>query len=169
MCVPLSVQVANLYNRLCAAAGRKAGAWSPEEDRLLLSAVQTHGRKFAMIEQLKLVPGRTQRQMKDRYRGVLNPEMDHGPVTEQVMDGQIVLVCVLSFLFESFCFVCLHSCSDCFVDLLLLICPAFHLCTCLLPKFDIDRGPVTEAVNHGCVMISYVFACRFGKFFCLSC
>jgi hypothetical protein len=60
------------------------GLWSPGEDLLLLRAVAGHGQKWSVIQRLGLVPGRTARQMHQRFREVLNPHLDKQPLSAEV-------------------------------------------------------------------------------------
>lgn len=101
------LQVNNMYHRIVEATGRKAGPWSASEDALLLTAVDTHGQKWADIERLGLVPGRTLRQMKDRFKAVLNPGLDHGLLSAEVR-VQIPVVP----LFAGGCFLLLARSDD---------------------------------------------------------
>ncbi|XP_055016192.1 snRNA-activating protein complex subunit 4 isoform X2 [Boleophthalmus pectinirostris] len=60
----------------------KKGSWSPEEDRLLLAAVEKHGaRNWWKIRYD--VPGRTDCACRDRYHNVLKPENKKGPFDER--------------------------------------------------------------------------------------
>jgi hypothetical protein len=63
---------------------RNAGPWSPQEDVILLRAVHTHSTKWADIVQLQLLPGRSARQLKERFVTTLNPAVDHSPLNAEV-------------------------------------------------------------------------------------
>ena len=55
--------------------------WTPEEDQQLLQWVQEHGAKdWTRIAEN--VPGRDQKQCRERWHNQLNPDINHGPWSE---------------------------------------------------------------------------------------
>jgi hypothetical protein len=86
------LQVKSLYGDLCstAAASRRTGGWSPAEDLLLLQAVAQHGKQWTLLQQQQAVPGRTGRQMKDRFMYCLDPALDRTGMSAEVRIGVVV-------------------------------------------------------------------------------
>jgi Myb-like DNA-binding domain len=72
-----------LYLSLVSAAGGATGGWSPAEDLLLLRAVSARGEVWREIAAAGDVPGRSGRQLRDRFREVLDPRLDHGPLSAE--------------------------------------------------------------------------------------
>jgi hypothetical protein len=49
-----------------------------------MRAVEQHGRKWTLLQQQQCVPGRTGRQMKDRFVYVLDPALDRTAMCAEV-------------------------------------------------------------------------------------
>jgi ABC-type nitrate/sulfonate/bicarbonate transport system substrate-binding protein len=80
-----------MYDRLVRSVkGGNLGPWAAHEDLLLLRAVRSHGTKWADIEALRLVPGRSARQMKERFATTLDPAIDHSPLNAEVQQSEHV-------------------------------------------------------------------------------
>lgn len=57
------------------------GAWSAEEDALLLKAIEANGaRKWSVLA--SHLPGRTGKQCRERWHNQLNPDVSKSPWTE---------------------------------------------------------------------------------------
>ena len=57
------------------------GAWSAEEDALLLKAIEANGtRKWSVLA--SHLPGRTGKQCRERWHNQLNPDISKSPWTE---------------------------------------------------------------------------------------
>ena len=58
------------------------GAWSAEEDELLLRAIEANGtRKWSVLA--SHLPGRTGKQCRERWHNQLNPDISKSPWTEE--------------------------------------------------------------------------------------
>jgi len=57
------------------------GAWSPEEDEVLKTAVSKYGTEWKQVA--SAVQGRTAKQCRDRYNTKLDPSINHGPWTPE--------------------------------------------------------------------------------------
>ena len=57
------------------------GAWSADEDELLLKAIEANGtRKWSVLA--SHLPGRTGKQCRERWHNQLNPDISKSPWTE---------------------------------------------------------------------------------------
>ncbi|KAG6198018.1 hypothetical protein E4U50_007749 [Claviceps purpurea] len=64
---------------------RGKGAWSPSEDYLLKSRILDEGARD-WIEVSRFVGSRSAKQCRERWYQVLDPRLDHGPITREEGD-----------------------------------------------------------------------------------
>ncbi|KAG6176601.1 hypothetical protein E4U36_007866 [Claviceps purpurea] len=64
---------------------RRKGAWSPSEDYLLKSRILDEGARD-WIEVSRFVGSRSAKQCRERWYQVLDPRLDHGPITREEGD-----------------------------------------------------------------------------------
>ena len=78
----------------------KRGRWTLQEDKSLTLAVKAYGSKN-WIKVQQHVPGRTDVQCRERWVNILDPSLNNGPWTKDVL-LPLLLFFLLYFLFISF-------------------------------------------------------------------
>jgi hypothetical protein len=82
-----SLQCFSRYKRI--KPGIIKGAWTQEEDNLILELVQTYGKVWSKIS--KMMKSRNGKQIRDRFINILDPEIKKGKFTDEEDDKLIKL------------------------------------------------------------------------------